>query len=197
VCAGAANADPDCEKGKCVLLCRAGFAHCDGNPAGPCVALGVFYRDADGDGYGDTKQTKLACDAAALGAGWVGKAGDCHDGNPDVHPGQLAYFDKPYTSTAGSLSYDYDCNGAESEQAGTAHYRPCDTQCLGSGRLPAGSGRSGVGVNDYCGSIKEADCVSSGGPINTASVRFVRPAISKLPADCSTAIADVPVNPCR
>lgn len=44
----------------------------------------TYYRDADGDGWGNTNVTKRAC---AAPPGYVSKKGDCNDGNNKVYPG--------------------------------------------------------------------------------------------------------------
>ena len=44
----------------------------------------VWYRDADGDGYGDAATTTIACRQPA---GYVADATDCDDSNPLRHPG--------------------------------------------------------------------------------------------------------------
>src|SRR4029079_7446487 len=43
-----------------------------------------FYRDQDGDKYGDPGRTTDACSAPA---GYVADHSDCDDGNPNGHPG--------------------------------------------------------------------------------------------------------------
>ena len=43
----------------------------------------TFYRDADGDGFGDATQTTQACTAPA---GYSASAADCNDGANTVHP---------------------------------------------------------------------------------------------------------------
>ncbi len=107
---------------------------CDGmaNEAG---ALGetIFYRDSDGDGYGDISTTTLACSAPT---GYVADNTDCIDRDSDAHPGQRSYFNVPAcrsggTGTRGVASlgqdparwycglvlaqesdWDYDCDGS-------------------------------------------------------------------------------------
>ncbi len=44
----------------------------------------IYYRDSDGDGYGDPKNSIQLC--VFLPQGYVTKAGDCNDANPAIHP---------------------------------------------------------------------------------------------------------------
>jgi hypothetical protein len=47
----------------------------------------TFYRDADGDGYGNPAMTKIACSSAVAGAGYVTNNTDCDDANANIFPG--------------------------------------------------------------------------------------------------------------
>ncbi|OLY90647.1 hypothetical protein BUE76_01060 [Cnuella takakiae] len=62
----------------------------------------TYYRDADGDGWGNTSRTIKAC---AAPPGYVSKKGDCNDGNNKVYPGA------PVTDGNG---IDDDCSGSRS-----------------------------------------------------------------------------------
>jgi hypothetical protein len=56
--------------------------------------------DADGDGHGPASSPVASpCD-------------DCDDGNPHAYPGEPTY----YTTPRASGSYDYDCDGVETQQ---------------------------------------------------------------------------------
>jgi len=44
----------------------------------------VYYRDSDGDGYGDPKTSIQVC--ISLPQGYVTKSGDCNDADPAIHP---------------------------------------------------------------------------------------------------------------
>jgi hypothetical protein len=44
----------------------------------------VYYRDADGDGYGAANSSIIACSPPA---GYVSQSGDCNDSDPNIHPG--------------------------------------------------------------------------------------------------------------
>jgi hypothetical protein len=166
VCPTPANADPTCSNSACGIACHAGFGDCDSNPANGCEALGTFYVDGDKDGYGGTTSTK-ACTAPA---GYVTNGGDCDDADGNVHPGQTAYFSGSYTNGAGAQSYDYDCSGAETEDPGGGffHFTSCAGTCDEEGYLPNLPGRSGAGVDNYCGSTRYELCVSIAAPRLTA-----------------------------
>ncbi len=43
-----------------------------------------WFKDADGDGYGDSSQSLQSCEDQA---GYVHVGGDCNDNNPGIHPG--------------------------------------------------------------------------------------------------------------
>jgi hypothetical protein len=73
----------------------------------------TFYRDSDGDGYGDQAFSECWCSAGgSTGTFSVTNTSDCYDGNPLAHPGQSGYF----TSSRGDGSFDYNCDGSQSKQ---------------------------------------------------------------------------------
>lgn len=129
-------------------------------------------RDADGDGYGDPDMMMFA---KSCPEGYVAPRtrNDCHDGNPNVSPGQTTASSFPYCppgstlmgsagnfscSGPGSPTWDWNCDG---EQAPTNTSMPmCGTNaCSGSGwnnQVPP-CGGSGTAVT--C--VRE--CVIGGG----------------------------------
>jgi hypothetical protein len=145
----------------------AGVAGVAGTAGAPPDDAGVdacdsvtLFQDGDGDGFGSTT-TGTGCEGTP---GWVAEGGDCDDSNSAVHPGQTSYFVDGYTRTGSTeLSFDYDCNGNESE-AGTnakAYCHLMNLQCIGGGYIPATPLRSGPGVDPYCGSDEKLACVGN------------------------------------
>ncbi|MBN1772902.1 MAG: hypothetical protein JXB32_16650 [Deltaproteobacteria bacterium] len=67
----------------------------------------VWFRDDDGDGFGDPDVSTCSPTAPA---GYVANDDDCCDANGDVHPqtGAPRYFVLSYECGAGP-SFDYDC----------------------------------------------------------------------------------------
>jgi hypothetical protein len=181
VCNSAANSDPTCAGGVCGIKCHAGFQDCDNNAANGCEPLTTFYQDGDGDGVGGAA-SKLACTAPV---GYKAAGGDCDDSNASVFPGQTQYFGAPYTNPGGAVSFDYDCDGNELESTATStdHFiGSCAGACDNLGYLTSTLGRSGVGIDAYCGSTRYRECVSTAAP---------RPPTSDLPIGTCTSVTRV------
>lgn len=122
----------------------------------------TWYADADGDGFGVESESIQACDHP--GKGWATQQGDCDDANPDVNPGQVAYFAHGYIhSSTSKLSFDYDCSGVEENEA-----KPISSQancqapslgsCTGTGYLKVNPARPEADVNQFCGSTTYRTC---------------------------------------
>ncbi|WP_224364830.1 MopE-related protein [Hyalangium versicolor] len=77
--------------------------NCDGNTENGVNAK-VWYRDADGDTYGDRTNTLTRCSTLP---GYVERELDCNDSNPNVNPG------RPEICEAGTYAnqVDNDCDG--------------------------------------------------------------------------------------
>ena len=81
----------------------------------------TWYRDFDGDSYGDPSQTTLACTQPV---GYVANALDCNDASVAIHPGAV---DDPDASFV-----DADCDGIDGTKARAAFVAPGgidDGQC--------------------------------------------------------------------
>jgi N-acetylneuraminic acid mutarotase len=71
-----------------------------------CPAGRLFYRDADGDGFGDPAVSRSSCDGAAP-AGYVDDYTDCNDAVGSAHPGASEIYNY----------IDDDCDGLVDEGA--------------------------------------------------------------------------------
>ena len=80
---------------------------------GGAQGTATWYKDVDGDGYGDAASTTTACFPPA---GYVAISGDCSDTNAAVHPG---------ASEIACNGLDDNCNGATDE--GGAVLNPLDS----------------------------------------------------------------------
>lgn len=91
-----------------------GQCKCPGVVCPSGVACQLFYRDGDGDGFGDKfgkfgdGSAVAGCAGAPPPAGYVDDAHDCDDADGDAHPGQMGFFGVP---SKGKGTYDYDCDG--------------------------------------------------------------------------------------
>ena len=96
---------------------------CDGidNDCDSSVDEGVqttFYRDADGDGYGDSSDSQDACSAPS---GYVADSTDCDDSDNAINPGAAEACD----------GIDNDCDSSVDEGVQTTFYRDADGDGLG------------------------------------------------------------------
>jgi hypothetical protein len=111
----------------------------------------VFYRDADGDGYGDSNVTLVAC---VPPAGWVVRGGDCDDARALVHPGVPEVCN----------SLDDNCNGQVDEDGlgvdtdGDGVHNACDNCRLVYNPTQTDTDRDHVGnVCDNCPFVGNSD----------------------------------------
>jgi hypothetical protein len=169
-CAGAPDSDATCTGGHCGFSCHAGYGAC--GTAG-CVALQTYYPDKDGDGYGTNAGAITACPGVIM-TGFATLGGDCLDTDPTVNPGAPG-SKGPYTNLSGQWSYDYDCDGVETEVGTYTHFTLCGPpQCNQAGWRPADPRPTGPppGADPFCGSSYYTNCSgsmsgASCGPFNT------------------------------
>src|SRR5690606_2425536 len=76
----------------------------DGDIDEDAIDATTWFQDLDGDGFGNTSVTQLAC---ALPLGFASVGGDCDDGNEDVFPGAEEFCD----------GLDNDCDGDTDEDS--------------------------------------------------------------------------------
>jgi hypothetical protein len=97
-------------------VCNGRDDDCDGTADE--LVTSTFYRDADGDGFGDVSVTTQAC---AVPAGYVSDSSDCDDTLATVHPG----------ATEVCNGIDEDCDGAIDDGVQTTFYRDADGDTFG------------------------------------------------------------------
>ena len=83
----------------------------------------TFYKDDDGDGFGNPKQPVEQCLALP---GTVTNSNDCDDTNPNIHPG----------ATESCNGVDDNCNGQTDEGAKLTFYRDADGDDFGDVSQP-------------------------------------------------------------
>ncbi len=172
--------------------CDSGDEDCDGlsNDADPDIASGdvsltgatVYYRDADGDTYGDLDMPSRRCSAAA---GWVLVIDDCDDTRATVNPGAMEICD--------AAGLDEDCDGnpnpgcactvGETEMCGTTDVGECTITtrtCMG-GMFPdcmnvdPGTETCGSGDEDCDGLSNDNDpSIAMGDPSVTGATLYYR-----------------------
>ncbi|MCP3980454.1 MAG: hypothetical protein GY716_14215, partial [bacterium] len=123
---------------------------CDGTVDDDAVEITVWYRDADGDGYGDDTDTVTDCDGPA---GYVEQAGDCDDSAAAVNPGA--------TEVCGD-AVDNNCDGTVDEDAPDLPTWYADTDGDGYGdaevstsacQLPSGYVADGTDCDDSSAAV--------------------------------------------
>jgi len=130
--------------------------------AGAAGATGcstVWCRDQDGDTHGDPQQSKTACEAP--GADFVTLCDDCHDANADVHPAADCQIVSYQPAQGGGESFDYNCDGVETECGQIAKAQTCGPsvlQCGGSGYVPNPNRQATASQDAYCGSTQYRQC---------------------------------------
>jgi alpha-tubulin suppressor-like RCC1 family protein len=92
----------------------------------------TYYRDADGDGFGNPTTQLLVCGAPA---GYVAAGGDCDDTRPFVSPVGVEQCD------ASATPLDEDCDGSVNEDCACADG---ETRACGGGSPVQGACRAGV-----------------------------------------------------
>ncbi|WP_158502071.1 MopE-related protein [Vitiosangium sp. GDMCC 1.1324] len=137
----------------CVQTVAASSEVCDGldNDCNGQVDEGLptqtWYRDADGDGYGNPSDPRQNCRQPA---GYVANALDCNDGNAAIRPGAVEVCDL----------VDNDCDAQVDEGVKTTFYRDADADTYGvttsttqACSKPAGYTTRGGDCNDSNSSI--------------------------------------------
>jgi hypothetical protein len=124
--------------------------NCDGNIDEGCV---TYYRDADGDTYGDAGDSTVA---TSQPAGYVTDSSDCNDSNASINPG----------ATEICNSVDDNCDGNVDEGCVT-YYRDADGDTYGD------PGDSTTDTSQPSGYVANAgDCDDTNGTINPGATEI-------------------------
>ncbi len=110
-----------------VELCSFVDEDCDGEAMAPLT----FYRDIDGDGYGEVSDIRV--DTCTLPDGYAEQAGDCEPNDPTIHPGAI--------DVVGN-ALDDDCDGTTDESSSPDVAEPLGGPAVPT-TMPAGSPSSG------------------------------------------------------
>jgi len=135
----------------------------------------TWYRDADGDGYGTSSTSTVACTQPS---GYVSTSTDCNDGVASIHPNA--------TETCNSL--DDDCDGLVDEGSiGTTWYRDADGDGYGT------SSTSTVSCTQPSGYVSNStDCNDSSSAINPGATDIC----DGIDNNCSGYADDAGLCPC-
>jgi hypothetical protein len=160
-----------CSNGSC-----SGTYTCSGINATACNAPAgtTYYKDADGDGYGDPATTAIGC--GSIPAGYVANNTDCCDADKNAHPGVTTYYTTAIKAGTGSAcgTWNYNCSSPVTivyEYTGlqTPSGNPCQSNCGGSPQFYSVSGTPGCGgtfstMTFHCTTSGPACTPSSGDP---------------------------------
>ncbi|NTX10843.1 hypothetical protein HUA76_08610 [Myxococcus sp. CA056] len=122
-------------------------------------ATSTWYRDADGDGYGNASSTTQACSQPS---GHVANTSDCHDGSSSIHPSASETCD----------GVDNNCNGAVDEGATSTWYRDVDGDGYGNASQTTQSCARPAGYV-----ANATDCNDSNGAVSPGAAEICRDAI--------------------
>ena len=84
----------------------------DEDAVDPCTIHPTWFRDTDGDTYGNDDDTVCAAEAPS---GYVGRGGDCCDSDSAVRPNQTGWFTNSYRCPSGT-HWDYNCDGVATKR---------------------------------------------------------------------------------
>ena len=104
----------------------------------------TFYLDADGDGFGLSTSTTVAC---ALPSGYAAYDGDCNDGNASINP----------NGTETCNAADDDCDGQTDEGVTTTYYEDGDGDSYGLSTSTTEDCNTPSGYADLDGDCDDAD----------------------------------------
>jgi hypothetical protein len=105
-------------------VCGSGDQDCDGRTDEDPDE--IYYRDRDGDGFGTSEESTMACTAAS---GYAVLATDCNDSNRNINPSTAEVCE--------GAMVDEDCDGDQNEGCGCPSLgaiQPCGPAPIGTCR---------------------------------------------------------------
>jgi hypothetical protein len=142
--------DPNINPGK-TEICDGKDNNCNGQ-IDEGVLL-VFYKDKDGDGYGDVNDQTLACSQPT---GYVSNSSDCNDNDPNVSPGKTEICDGKDNNCDGQTDEGFNvgqsCTVGVGECARTGQY-----VCKADGSGTQCNATPGTPTAEICDN-KDNDC---------------------------------------
>ena len=150
---GYIEGDGDCDDGDPTVnanaaeLCDAIDHNCDGDPEAGAGDATTWFRDLDGDGYGDDAESLIACSAPV---NYSAYGGDCNDADPVFHPGA--------TEIDCTDPEDYNCDGQVGYADGDGDGHPACEDCDdGDAAINSAATESCDGADDDCdGQVDES-----------------------------------------
>ncbi|MFZ5477979.1 MAG: MopE-related protein [Myxococcota bacterium] len=116
----------------------------------------TYYRDSDGDGYGDITTTTASCSAPA---GYVGNSSDCNDGNASVSP----------SASESCNGTDDDCDGVTDEGVTTLYYLDADADGYGVSTTTTAACSLPSGYSTVSSDCNDANAAVSPGDVETCN----------------------------
>jgi hypothetical protein len=120
VCAQGFCCNSQCDApNACNTAGKEGQCQCPGVTCPAGVACQLFYKDGDGDGYGDANGTvnnggaKAGCAGSPPPGFPRATKTDCDDGDARAKPGQTMFFTSQRMTVGG---YDFDCDGTQEKE---------------------------------------------------------------------------------
>jgi hypothetical protein len=125
--------------------------------SGATIVLGqeMYGTDNDGDGYIAGSNWNTSGGTSRVNFGISTPFNDCNNNDANVYPGQTGYFSTPTQTDLGANTYDYNCDGTQTEYRNWPQNGDCQystrTTCVTSPSIEEWSG-----ADPGCGGTAQA-----------------------------------------